>query len=90
MARIEAALRRVLEPEWLELEDESHRHRGHPGAAGGGSHFRLTLVSPSFAGRSRLDRHRMVYDALREELGAAIHAVSIRALTPEEWRQVAG
>jgi BolA protein len=82
---IEARLRGAFGPEHLEIEDESHRHRGHAGAADGRGHFRVRIVSPAFAGRSRVERHRMLYDALREELVTDIHALAIEAWTPEEF-----
>lgn len=83
--RIEAALRGALEPEHLEIADESHRHRGHAGAADGRGHFRVTVVSARFAGVSRVARHRLVYDALDDELRDHIHALAIEARTPDEW-----
>ncbi len=86
-AWIETTLREHFEPEHLEVQDESHLHRGHPGAAAGGGHFRVTLVSPRFIGHARLARHRMVYDALGDAMKADIHALSVRAFTPEEWEQ---
>ena len=86
LERIERILRESFTPLHLELEDESERHRGHAGAAAGGGHFRVTLVSASFAGQSRVARHRKVYDALGTEMGGEIHALAVRALTPEEWK----
>jgi BolA protein len=74
----------VLEPETCNLEDESAQHRGHAGAASGGGHFRLTLVSPKFRNLSTLARHRLVYETLGELMQREIHALSITALTPEE------
>ncbi len=85
LERIERILRETFAPLHLELEDESERHRGHAGAAAGGGHFRVTLVSASFAGQSRVARHRKVYDALGTEMASEIHALAVRALTPEEW-----
>jgi BolA protein len=84
IARIRAALTAALEPLALEITDESHRHRGHAGAAGGAGHFRVRIVAQAFAGRSRVQRHRSVYDALRAELGAEIHALALEALAPGE------
>ena len=66
------------------MEDESHLHRGHAGAVGGAGHYRVTIVAEAFRGASRVARHRIVYDALREEMGAGIHALAVSALTPEE------
>ena len=74
----------VLEPESLALDDESAQHKGHAGAASGGGHFRLTLVSPKFRNLSTLARHRLVYEAMGELMQREIHALSITALTPEE------
>lgn len=74
----------ALDPETLELEDESAQHKGHAGAAGGGGHYRLTIVSPRFDSLSTLARHRLVYDTLGELMQREIHALSITALTPEE------
>ena len=74
----------ALEPTRVELLDESGQHLGHAGWKAGGSHFRLTIVSPRFAGRDRLSRHRMVYDALGPLLRDDIHALAIHALAPDE------
>ena len=84
--RIEAALRAELAPLHLEIEDESQRHRGHAGAASGRGHFRVHVVSESFAGKGRLQRHRMVYAALGAQLDTDIHALAVNAQTPQEWR----
>lgn len=73
-----------LTPENIVLEDESAQHAGHAGAASGGGHFRLTLVSPQFRSLSTLARHRLVYDAMGDLMQREIHALSITALTPEE------
>jgi BolA protein len=74
----------VLDPESLEIVDESSRHAGHEGAKGGGGHYRLTIVSRQFAGRPAQARHRMVYDALGALMRKEIHALAIKAYTPEE------
>ena len=73
-----------LMPENVVLEDESAQHAGHAGAASGGGHFRLILVSPQFRSLSTLARHRLVYDAMGDLMQREIHALSITALTPEE------
>ena len=73
-----------LQPQSIELLDESGLHAGHPGATAGGSHFRLTIVSPRFAGRDKVARHRMIYAALGPLMQREIHALAIRALTPDE------
>lgn len=74
----------TLHPENVVLEDESAQHAGHAGAAAGGGHFRLTLVSPQFRTLTTLARHRLVYAAMGELMQREIHALSITALTPEE------
>ncbi|QDX79829.1 hypothetical protein B9N43_00225 [Denitratisoma sp. DHT3] len=83
-----AAMRRLLtdlEPLVLEIEDQSHRHIGHAGAAAGGGHFDMTIVSPRFIGKRPLERHRLVYDALRSLKGPhGFHALSITAKAPDE------
>jgi BolA protein len=73
-----------LDPESLEIVDESSRHAGHEGARGGGGHYRLTIVSRRFAGQPAQARHRMVYDALGGLMRKEIHALAIKACTPEE------
>ena len=74
----------VLEPVRIEIVDESARHAGHAGAKSGGGHYLLTIVSSKFAGKSALERHRLVYTALREMMHKNIHALSVKAYTPEE------
>lgn len=74
----------VLAPEQLEILDESHKHAGHAGAQSGGGHFKLVIVSNVFDGKGLLQRHRMVYDALGSAMQTDIHALTIKALTPEE------
>ncbi len=82
--RIEELLRGAFAPAELEVADESDKHRGHAGAAGGAGHFRVRLVSARFAGVSRVARHRMVYDALAAEIGPEIHALSLELVAPGE------
>lgn len=74
-----------LEPEAIEILDESARHAGHAGAKSGGGHYLLTIVSPQFIGKTALERHRLVYDALHEMMHKNIHALSVKAYTPEEF-----
>lgn len=73
-----------LDPESIELTDESEQHAGHEGAKGGGGHFRLTIVSNAFCGKSSQARHRMIYDALAPMMKREIHALAIKAYAPEE------
>jgi len=82
--RIEALLRAAFAPVALDVLDESARHRGHAGAAGGAGHFRVRLVSERFRGVARLARHRMVYDALAAEIGPEIHALALELAAPGE------
>ena len=75
----------ALQPQELELVDESEAHRGHAGyREGGNTHWRLTIVSPAFAGRPTVARHRLVYQALGELMQHPIHALAISARAPEE------
>ena len=82
--RIRALLAAALDPVSLEVTDDSHRHAGHAGARGGQGHFSVDVVSPAFAGKLPLARHRLVYTALGTMMQADIHALSIRARTPDE------
>lgn len=82
--RIRAALTAAFAPQHLVIEDESHRHAGHAGAAGGHGHFRVEIVATAFAGQPALARHRQVYAALGTLMQSDIHALSIQARTPDE------
>lgn len=81
--KIRAALA-ALRPLALEVRDDSHRHAGHEGARDGRGHFHVDIVSPVFTGLAPLARHRRVYAALGELMQTDIHALSMRARTPEE------
>ena len=84
VAAIRRALEAALAPLSLEIEDESHRHAGHAGAADGRGHFRVDIVSAAFAGLSPIARHRAVYAAMGELMTTDIHALAIRARSPDE------
>ncbi|HEU4851502.1 MAG TPA: BolA family protein [Telluria sp.] len=86
MSRIERirSLLDKLEPSLVELTDDSHLHVGHAGAASGGGHYSLRIVSPRFEGQRLVMRHRLVYDALHEMMKSEIHALTITALAPSE------
>jgi BolA protein len=84
IAHIRALLASSLAPLECEVEDESALHAGHAGAASGGGHYRLRLVSSRFEGQPRVVRHRLVYDALHDMMRDDIHALAIVALTPAE------
>jgi BolA protein len=82
---IHAVLDAVFHPVSLEIEDDSARHAGHAGAReSGGGHFIVHIAADAFAGKDRIERHRMVNDALKSEFGPMIHALSIRAKAPDE------
>jgi len=83
-ARITAALQHAFGPSELVVTDESHLHRGHAGAATGKGHFHVRIVSPAFAGKGPVARHRMVYAALADLLETDIHALGIDASTADE------
>jgi BolA protein len=92
--RVENAIRdkltRAFAPSDLKVENESAKHAYHaamagtPAAATGETHFRVVVVSAQFRGKSLVDRHRLVNEALREELRGPVHALAIKALTPED------
>ena len=82
--QIEAALRAAISPlHSLQVINESHLHVGHAGAAEG-SHFRVRIVADGLAGLSRVARHRLVYDALRDVIPQGVHALAIEARGPAE------
>ncbi len=74
----------ALEPQLIEVIDDSASHRGHPGAASGGGHYQLRLVSERFTGQSRVARHRLVYDLLPDLMQREIHALAMNLQTPTE------
>ncbi|MBP2230243.1 BolA family protein [Azospirillum agricola] len=83
--RIREKLAAGLAPDTLEVIDESHRHAGHAGAdAKGETHFHVTVVSSAFVGRSRVERQRMVYALLADELAERVHALALTTRTPAE------
>jgi BolA family transcriptional regulator, general stress-responsive regulator len=82
--RIAATLRQALGAIEVTVEDESALHAGHAGATSGGGHFRVTVVSSQFEGKSLVARHRMVYEALASEMQQAIHALALTTLTPSQ------
>ncbi len=82
--RIREALITELAPDEIDVIDESHKHIGHAGARSGLGHFAVVIRSARFTGHSLLERHRLVYDALGDMMRTDIHAVSIRALAPDD------
>ncbi len=81
--RIRENLSKALAPTLLEIENESHMHSG----PGSDTHFKVLIVAPVFAGKSRIDRQRLVNDLLKEELQTGLHALTQKTLTPEEFDQ---
>jgi BolA family transcriptional regulator, general stress-responsive regulator len=84
--KIRGCLTTAFQPQHLEIIDDSHQHAGHAGARSGGGHFTVHLVSAAFAGKSLVQRHRMVYEALSALMSSDIHALSIHAKTPDEMQ----
>ena len=84
IAAFDQDLRKAFQVQSLVIDDESHLHAGHAGAASGGGHFKLKIVAPEFKGLNLVARHRAVYAALNRHIPKEIHALTIVALTPEE------
>jgi len=85
---IENILKSAFQPVFLAVTDDSQEHAGHPEAVkSGGGHFCVLVVSAKFAGKSPLERHRLVYQCLQDRIKKGIHALAIRALTPQENAQ---
>lgn len=88
LARVKLKLSKSLEAHFVDVIDESHLHVGHKGAASGGSHFRVIVVSSRFEGLGRVASQRLVYSSLEGEIGSSIHALAIKTYTPDEWLSV--
>ena len=84
IAAFDQDLRKAFQVQSLVIDDESHLHAGHAGAASGGGHFKLEIVAPEFKGLNLVARHRAVYAALNRHIPKEIHALTIVALAPEE------
>lgn len=85
MQLFEADLRSAFELLDLKIEDESHLHAGHAGAASGSGHFKIRVVSPQFEGMNSVKRHRAIYAALSSHFPETIHALTIEAMSPAEY-----
>lgn len=85
LAMLRERLEQAFAPQRLELIDDSHKHAGHAGAAGGG-HFTVRIVASAFAGKSLVQRHRLVYNAVADMMGSDVHALSIDARAPDDIR----
>jgi BolA family transcriptional regulator, general stress-responsive regulator len=84
-ARIKEKLTAGLEPISLEVADESHLHAGHSGTREGGqTHYRIKVASARFSGKGRVERHRMVYALLADEIAQGVHALALQTLAPGE------
>lgn len=81
---IRQRLTEALQPETLDIEDDSASHIGHA-SAGGGGHFNIVIVSDKFNGLNLIKRHRMVYEAVDDMMNSDIHALSMKTYTPEEF-----
>ncbi len=86
---IEQKLTAALSPVELDVVDESYKHAGHAGAnPAGESHFNVMIVSSLFEGKSRVERQRLVYQALSEEMSGRIHALALQTLAPSEQKKI--
>ena len=83
VAQLRGALEQAFAPTTLEILDDSAAHAGHEGSRAGG-HYRVTVVAEAFRGRSRLERHRLVYAAVAPLFQGAVHALNVVARTPDE------
>lgn len=84
LIKIRERLEGALAPMEIVLEDESALHAGHAGAASGGGHYRLKIISAKFEGLKLVMRHRLVYDSVHDMMHKEIHALAITALAPSE------
>ena len=82
--QVKDALMQTFSPTHLEIIDESHQHAGHEGAKSGGGHYVVHIVDKVFTGRNKIQRHRMVNEATQDLFPTVIHALSIKAQTPDE------
>lgn len=89
--QIKSRLIAAFAPSWLELQDQSDRHQHHPGrqqSPPGSGHYDLVIVSEQFEAKTLIQRHRLIYSALADQIPNQIHALAIRAYTPAEWQQL--
>lgn len=88
LTAIKEKISAALAPSHLDVVDESHQHAGHAGSRPEGeTHFRITVVSEQFRGLNRIKRHQAIYDILNVEMNNPIHALAIKACTPDEYEQ---
>ena len=86
-ANIEEKITQALNPDYLEVANESHMHNVPPGSE---SHFKVTVVTSEFDNKMLVARHRMLNQLLKEELSGPVHALSLHTLTPTEWQEKNG
>lgn len=87
--KIKEKLIQALEPNELEVIDESHLHSGHIGSRPDGqTHYRVRIITSMFVGQSQVERHRTVYRVLSEELAGSVHALALMTHTPEEYSRI--
>jgi BolA family transcriptional regulator, general stress-responsive regulator len=90
LKKIEELLGSRLNPVHLDIFDDSARHAGHAGAAAGGGHYAVRIVSETFEGKKLLEQHRLVKEVLKDLMGKEIHALQLKTLSPSQWRQESG
>lgn len=83
--RIRTAIEQALRPEFVDIQDESHLHRGHAGAQDGRGHYHVLVVADAFMGKNRLARHRLVYSAVGEMMTTDIHALRMDLYASDEF-----
>ena len=89
LEEIREILKVRFQPDHLEITDDSALHAGHTGSRkSGGSHYSAVIVSGSFTGKSLIERHRLVYDAVFSGRVGEVHALALKTYTPEEWARV--
>lgn len=86
--KIESVLKEKLVPTFLEVLDESALHAGHPGVvAKGGGHFTVNIVAEAFEGKTLIEQHRLVYEAIGPEMEKEIHALALKTFSPRQWKK---
>jgi len=84
--KIESMIKKALDPVFIQVEDQSHLHAGHAGAAGGGGHFYVTVISAAFEGKSLIEQHRLVQETLKGLFPHDIHALALKTDSPAHWK----
>jgi BolA protein len=89
IAEIKRRITSALGAERVDVQDDSEQHRGHAGARGGAGHYSVVVVAGAFADMDRVARHRAVYGAVGDMIPTQVHALVVRAYTPDEWSAAA-